>query len=196
MPFELPNLPFAKDALEPHMSAATFDYHHGKHHAAYVNKLNGLIDGTNYASQSLEEIIQNTSGKADAKGIFNNAAQIWNHSFFWQSMTPNGGGKPTGELLQRIEKDFGSFDAFKDAFKAAGVGQFGSGWAWLVLDGDTLKIVTTANAETPITDGLKPLITCDVWEHAYYIDYRNDRPGFLGVFLDHLANWEFAAQQL
>ena len=178
------------------MSANTFSYHHGKHHAAYVNKLNGLIDGTDLADKSLEDIIQATAGKADAKGIFNNAAQVWNHTFFWHSMAPNGGGKPSGKLAEMIDASFGSYDAFVEQFKAAGVGQFGSGWAWLVVDGDALKIVTTANAETPITDGLKPLITCDVWEHAYYLDYQNDRPGFLGVFLDNLVNWDFAAQQL
>ena len=179
MAFELPALPYASDALEPHMSANTFSYHHGKHHAAYVNKLNGLIDGTDLADKSLEDIIQATAGKADAKGIFNNAAQVWNHTFFWHSMAPNGGGKPSGKLAEMIDASFGSYDAFVEQFKAAGVGQFGSGWAWLVVDGDALKIVTTANAETPITDGLKPLITCDVWEHAYYLDYQNDRPGFL-----------------
>lgn len=196
MAFELPPLPYAADALEPHMSANTFSYHHGKHHAAYVNKLNGLIDGTDLADKSLEDIIQATAGKADAKGVFNNAAQVWNHTFFWNSMSPNGGGKPSGKLAEMIDASFGSFDAFADAFKNAGVGQFGSGWAWLVVDGDALKIVTTANAETPITDGLKPLLTCDVWEHAYYLDYQNDRPGFLGVFLEKLANWDFAAAQL
>jgi len=196
MAFELPPLPYAADALEPHMSANTFSYHHGKHHAAYVNKLNGLIDGTDLADKSLEDIIQATAGNADAKGVFNNAAQVWNHTFFWNSMSPNGGGKPSGKLAEMIDASFGSFAAFADAFKNAGVGQFGSGWAWLVVDGDTLKIVTTANAETPITDGLKPLLTCDVWEHAYYLDYQNDRPGFLGVFLDKLANWDFAAEQL
>ncbi|MGD8326046.1 MAG: superoxide dismutase [Sphingomonadales bacterium] len=196
MAFELPPLPYASDALEPHMSAKTFSYHHGKHHAAYVNKLNGLIEGTDLADKSLEDIIQATAGKADAKGVFNNAAQVWNHTFFWNSMKPNGGGKPSGKLAEMINASFGSLDAFAEAFKNAGAGQFGSGWAWLVVDGDTLKIVTTANAETPITDGLKPLLTCDVWEHAYYLDYQNDRPGFLGVFLDKLANWDFAAEQL
>lgn len=196
MAFELPPLPYAADALEPHMSANTFSYHHGKHHAAYVNKLNGLIDGTDLADKSLEDIIQATAGKADAKGVFNNAAQVWNHTFFWNSMSPNGGGKPSGKLADMIDASFGSFDAFAEAFKNAGVGQFGSGWAWLVVDGDALKIVTTANAETPITDGLKPLLTCDVWEHAYYLDYQNDRPGFLSIFLDKLANWDFAAEQL
>lgn len=196
MAFELPPLPYASDALEPHMSAKTFSYHHGKHHAAYVNKLNGLIEGTDLADKSLEDIIQATAGKADAKGVFNNAAQVWNHTFFWNSMKPNGGGKPSGKLAEMIDASFGSFDAFADAFKNAGVGQFGSGWAWLVVDGDALKIVTTANAETPITEGLKPLLTCDVWEHAYYLDYQNDRPGFLGVFLEKLANWDFAAEQL
>lgn len=196
MAFELPALPYASDALEPHMSANTFSYHHGKHHAAYVNKLNGLIDGTDLADKSLEDIIHATAGKADAKGVFNNAAQVWNHTFFWNSMAPNGGGKPSGKLAEMIDASFGSYDAFAEQFKAAGVGQFGSGWAWLVVDGDALKIVTTANAETPITDGVTPLITCDVWEHAYYLDYQNNRPGFLAVFLESLVNWDFAAEQL
>ena len=197
MAFTLPDLPYAKDALAPHISSETLDFHHGKHHNAYVNNLNGLVEGTDMASKSLEDIIQDTAGKADKAGIFNNAAQIWNHTFYWQSMRPNGGGAPTGKLAEMIDRDFGSFDAFKDAFAKAGATQFGSGWAWLVLADGKLEVRKTLNAETPLTEaGVTPLLTMDVWEHAYYLDYQNRRPDYISTFLDHLVNWEFAAENL
>lgn len=188
MAFELPSLPYAQDALEPHYSANTLSFHHGKHHAAYVTKLNELIAGSDHEGKPLEEIIASSTG-----GLFNQAAQVWNHSFFWSSMKPGGGGRPDGALAEAINAAFGSFEAFKEQFKAAGVGQFGSGWVWLVKDDGALKIVTTANAETPLTEGQVPLLTCDVWEHAYYLDYQNRRPDFIQSFLDNLANWDFAA---
>jgi len=192
--FTLPELPYAANALEPHMSANTFSFHHGKHHAAYVTNLNKLIEGTDLATKSLEEIILASAGDAAKAGIFNNSAQVWNHTFFWNSMKPSGGGKPSGELAAKIEKDFGSYDKFVEEFKNAGATQFGSGWAWLVLDKDgTLKVVKTANAETPMTKGQIALLTIDVWEHAYYLDYQNRRPDFIATFLDKLANWDFAA---
>ena len=175
------------------MSAQTFDFHHGKHHQAYVTNLNKLIEGTDYANKTLEEIILASSGDAAKAGIFNNAAQVWNHTFFWNSMKPAGGGKPTGALAAAIEKDFGSFEKFVEEFKTAGATQFGSGWAWLVLDNGKLKVTKTANAETPMTKGQTALLTIDVWEHAYYLDYQNRRPDFIATFLDKLANWEFAA---
>jgi Fe-Mn family superoxide dismutase len=187
MPFTLPDLPYADNALEPHMSANTFSFHHKKHHQAYVTNLNKLIEGTDFASKSLEEIIMKSDG-----GIFNNAAQVWNHTFFWSSMKPNGGGKPSGKLAAKIDEDFGSFDKFKEEFANAGATQFGSGWAWLVLENGKLKVTKTANADTPMKHGQKALLTIDVWEHAYYLDYQNRRPDFIQVFLSNLANWEFA----
>lgn len=190
--FILPDLPYSKGDLAPHLTEETLDFHHGKHHNTYVVNLNKLLDGHALKGKSLEEIILQSAGKPDMAGIFNNAAQIWNHTFYWYSMKKNGGGKPSGELLNKIEEDFGSYDEFVTQFKQAGATQFGSGWAWLVLDNDKLKIVKTLNAETPITQGLKPLITCDVWEHAYYIDFRNRRPDYLTTFLDNLVNWDFA----
>ena len=197
MAFTLPDLPYAKDALAPHISSETLDFHHGKHHNAYVNNLNGLVEGTELAAKSLEDIIQDTAGKADKAGIFNNAAQIWNHTFYWQSMRPNGGGTPTGDLATAIDRDFGSFDAFKDAFAKAGATQFGSGWAWLVVKDGKLEVRKTLNAETPLTEaGVTPLLTMDVWEHAYYLDFQNRRPDYISTFLDHLVNWEFAAENL
>lgn len=197
MAFTLPDLPYAKDALAPHISSETLDFHHGKHHATYVKNLNGLVEGTDMAPKSLEDIIQETAGKADKQGVFNNAAQIWNHTFYWQSMRPNGGGTPTGKLAEMIDRDFGSFDEFKDAFSKAGATQFGSGWAWLVLNGDKLEVRKTLNAETPLTEsGVTPLLTMDVWEHAYYLDFQNRRPDYISTFLDHLVNWEFAAENL
>jgi Fe-Mn family superoxide dismutase len=196
MAFELPALPYAKDALEPHMSANTFDFHHGKHHNTYVVNLNGMIEGTDMASQSLEEIIKASAGDASKAGIFNNAAQVWNHTFFWNSMSPNGGGAPSGDLAAGIDAAFGGLDGFKEAFKNAGATQFGSGWAWLVAEGGELKVTKTPNAETPLTTGATPLVCCDVWEHAYYLDYQNRRPDFLQVFLDNLINWDFAAANL
>ena len=197
MAFTLPDLPYAKDALAPHISSETLDFHHGKHHATYVKNLNGLVEGTDMAPKSLEDIIQETAGKADKQGVFNNAAQIWNHTFYWQSMRPNGGGTPSGKLAEMIDRDFGSFDEFKDAFAKAGATQFGSGWAWLVLNGDKLEVRKTLNAETPLTEsGVTPLLTMDVWGHAYYLDYQNRRPDYISTFLDHLVNWEFAAENL
>ena len=188
MSFELPNLPYAKDALAPHISAETFDYHHGKHHQAYVNKLNALTDGKPEADKSLEELIKSAEG-----GLFNQAAQVWNHTFFWNSMKPSGGGAPTGDLADAINRDFGSFDAFKEAFTKTAAGQFGSGWAWLVSEGGKLSLTSTTNAGNPMTDGKTPILTLDVWEHAYYVDYRNARPKFIAAYLEHLVNWDFAA---
>ena len=197
MAFTLPDLPYAKDALAPHISAETLDFHHGKHHAAYVKNLNGLVDGTDMAALSLEDVIRKAAGDAELGGVFNNAAQIWNHTFYWQSMRPNGGGTPTGDLAAMIDRDFGSFDNFKDAFAKAGATQFGSGWAWLVLKDGKLEVRKTLNAETPLTeDGVTPLLTMDVWEHAYYLDFQNRRPDYISTFLDKLVNWEFAAENL
>jgi len=196
MAFELPSLPYDATALEPHISANTLGFHHGKHHNAYVTNLNNLIQGTPLVDQDLETIIKATAGDAAQAGIFNNAAQVWNHTFFWNSMSANGGGAPTGDLASKIDAAFGSLNDFKAAFKAAGIGQFGSGWVWLVSNNGNLEIVKTANAETPLTDGLTPLVTCDVWEHAYYLDFQNRRPDFLQAFLDNLVNWEFAASNL
>jgi Fe-Mn family superoxide dismutase len=192
MNFEVAPLPYAKDALAPVMSPETFDYHYEKHHKTYMTKLKGLIEGKPEASKTLEEVVKSSSG-----GVFNNAAQVWNHTFFWESLKPGGGGAPKGgELADLITRDFGGWDKFREAFKTEGMGRFGSGWVWLVLDGGKGKIVTTPNAETPLTTSAKPLITCDVWEHAYYIDYRNKRDGFLEAFCDKLVNWEFAAKNL
>ncbi len=189
MAFELPALPYEKTALEPHISAETLDFHHGKHHATYVTKLNGLIEGTDLAEKSLEEIVKSSDG-----GVFNNAAQIWNHTFYWNSLSPNGGGEPSGALAEAINAKWGSFADFKAAFNDKAVNNFGSSWTWLVKAADgSLDIVNTSNAGTPITeDGVTPLLTVDLWEHAYYIDYRNVRPNYLGGFWE-LANWEFAS---
>jgi Fe-Mn family superoxide dismutase len=195
MAFELPALPYDKAALEPHMSAQTFDFHHGKHHNAYVTNLNNLVKDTPMATLSLEDVILEAAKSGNA-GVFNNAAQVWNHTFFWNCMTPNGGGAPTGAIAEKIDAAFGSYDKFKEEFKQAGVTQFGSGWAWLVIEDGALKIVKTANAETPMTKGQTALLTCDVWEHAYYLDYQNRRPDFLGVFLDNLVNWDFVNTNL
>lgn len=197
MSFELPELPYAQDALEPHISAETLGFHHGKHHNAYVTNLNGLVEGTEFEGKSLEQVMVATAGKADKAGIFNNAAQVWNHTFYWHSMTPNGGGEPTGALAEKITADFGSFADFVDAFKKAGATQFGSGWAWLVLNKDgKLEVTKTPNAECPLTDGHTPLLTMDVWEHAYYLDFQNRRPDYIETFLTKLVNWEFAAANL
>jgi superoxide dismutase, Fe-Mn family len=192
MAFELPSLPWAEDALEPAYTARTVSFHYGKHHKAYVDKLNELAAGTPYADMKLEEIIKDTAGKADKAGVFNNAAQVWNHTFFWHSMTPGGGGKPQGSLAAAIDATWGSFEKFVDAFKAAALARFGSGWVWLVAEGGTLKIVTTPNAETPLTTSATPLLTVDVWEHAYYLDYQNLRPAFVQAFFDSLADWREA----
>jgi Fe-Mn family superoxide dismutase len=194
MAFELPSLPFADNALESSgMSAKTFSFHHGKHHAAYVTNLNNLIKDTPLADKSLEDIVKATYNDPSKVGVFNNAAQVWNHTFFWNSLKADGGGSPTGALAEKINADFGSFEKFKEDFKAAATTQFGSGWAWLVLDNGTLKVTKTANAETPIALGQTPLLTLDVWEHAYYLDFQNARPGYIANFLDKLANWDFAA---
>ena len=196
MPIVQPALPYAEGALEPHYSAKTISFHYGKHHKAYVDNLNKLIAGGELDSQPLEAIIAAAAADPAKAGMFNNAAQVWNHTFFWHCMKPNGGGKPTGELLARIEAAFGGYDKFAEQFKAAAVGRFGSGWAWLVLEKGELKIVSTPNAETPMTKGQKALLTVDVWEHAYYLDYQNRRPDFVQVFLDHLVNWDFVAENL
>ncbi len=196
MAFELPDLPFAKDALEPHISANTFDFHHGKHHNTYVVNLNNMVGDTDMASQSLEDIMKATAGDASKAGIFNNAAQVWNHTFFWNSMRPNGGGEPSGAVADAINAAFGSYADFKEAFKTAGATQFGSGWVWLAAKDGKVEVIKTPNAECPLTDGYTPLITCDVWEHAYYLDYQNRRPDFLDAFLTHLVNWDFANANL
>ncbi|KAF0806238.1 superoxide dismutase [Alcanivorax sp. S71-1-4] len=188
MAFELPALPYAKDALAPHMSAETLEFHYGKHHQTYVTKLNELVAGTDKEGQSLEDIIKG----AGPGPLFNNAAQVWNHTFFWNSLSPNGGGEPTGALADAINAKWGSFDKFKEAFTNSAIGNFGSGWTWLVKNGNELDIVNTSNAATPLTDGKTALLTVDVWEHAYYIDYRNARPKYLEGFWA-LVNWEFAA---
>ncbi|MDX1705169.1 superoxide dismutase [Fe] [Pseudidiomarina sp.] len=192
MAFELPDLPYAKNALEPHISAETLEYHYGKHHQAYVTKLNDAVKGTDQESDSLEEIIKNSKG-----GVFNNAAQVWNHTFFWHCMSPNGGGKPSGAVADAINAKFGSFDKFKEEFTNQAAGNFGSGWTWLVKKSDgSVDIVNTSNAETPLTnDDLTPLLTVDVWEHAYYIDYRNARPKYLDAFWN-VVNWDFVAKNL
>jgi len=190
MQHELPKLPYAMDALAPHISKETFEFHYGKHHQAYVTNLNGLIKGTEFENSSLEDIIKKSSG-----GVFNNAAQVWNHTFFWHSMKPNGGGKPSGALAAAIDKKWGSFDAFKDAFTKSAVGNFGSGWTWLVKKADgSVDIANTSNAGSVLTTADKALLTIDVWEHAYYIDYRNARPKFVETFLNSLANWDFVAK--
>jgi Fe-Mn family superoxide dismutase len=192
MAFELPPLPYADDALTPHISPETIAYHYGKHHQAYVDNLNKLTAGTEWEGRSLEEVVRGSEG-----GLFNNAAQVWNHSFYWNCLSPNGGGEPGGDLGEKIASAFGSFADFREQFSSAAATRFGSGWAWLVnKPEDGLAIVTTANAETPLTYPCTPLMTCDVWEHAYYIDYRNARPNYIKVFLDSLVNWDFANQNL
>jgi Fe-Mn family superoxide dismutase len=195
-PLVLAPLPYAENGLEPVITANTIGFHYGKHHKGYVDNLNKLVAGTEYAELSLEKIIAATAGQAEKASIFNNAAQIWNHTFYWNSMKPKGGGEPPAALKQRMEADFGSVDACKKELAGTAVSQFGSGWAWLVLDGDKLKIVKTANAETPMTKGLKPLLTVDVWEHAYYLDYQNRRADYVTALLDKLINWEFALQNV
>ena len=191
MAHTLPELPYAMDALEPHISRETLEYHYGKHHKTYVDKLNGLIEGTEFADASLEDIVRKSSG-----GVFNNAAQVWNHTFYWHCLSPNGGGQPDGKLAEAINASFGSFDEFKQQFSDKAVTLFGSGWAWLVKQGDgKLAIAQTSNAETPLTGSGVPLLTCDVWEHAYYIDYRNARPKYLEAFWQ-LVNWDFVAKNL
>ncbi|PZV25640.1 MAG: superoxide dismutase [Fe] [Snowella sp.] len=193
MAYELPALPYDYTALDPYISKSTLEFHHDKHHAAYVNNYNGLVKDTPFDSQAIEDVIKAVAGDASKAGIFNNAAQAWNHTFYWNSIKPNGGGTPTGALADKITADFGSFEAFVDEFKKAGATQFGSGWAWLVLDGGTLKVTKTGNAENPLTTGATPLLTMDVWEHAYYLDYQNRRPDYINDFLTKLVNWDFVA---
>jgi len=194
-PISLPALPYADNALDPIISANTIGFHYGKHHQAYVNKLNAAIEGTDMADMSLVDIIKKAENEGKG-GIFNNAAQVWNHTFYWNSMRPGGGGAPSGKLAGMIDSSFGSYDAFKEKFAATANGQFGSGWAWLVLDGNKLNVVGTPNAETPITGSSKPLLTIDVWEHAYYLDFQNRRPDYSNAVIDKLLNWDFAEQNL
>jgi Fe-Mn family superoxide dismutase len=196
MSFELPSLPYANDALAPYMSAETLDFHHGKHHQTYVTNLNNLLKDNELQGASLEDIVIKSSKDASMAGIFNNAGQHWNHILFWQCMKPNGGGSIPSELETRLNSDFGSIDQFKEAFIQAGTTQFGSGWAWLAIDNGKLVVTKSANASNPLVEGMKPILGCDVWEHSYYIDYRNKRPDYLKAFLDSLVNWEFVASQL
>jgi Fe-Mn family superoxide dismutase len=196
MTFTLPPLPYAENALEPHISAKTLSFHYGKHHKAYVDKLNELTKDSDLAKLPLEDVIRKTAGDSAKTPIFNNAAQIWNHTFYWQSMKPQGGGAPKGALAEKIAKDFGSYDAFKEAFKNAGITQFGSGWAWLVSEKGTLKVTKTPNADLPLVHGQTALLTMDVWEHAYYLDFQNRRPDYITTFLDSLVNWDFAEANL
>lgn len=192
MNFEVDPLPYSKDALAPAMSQETLEFHYEKHHKGYMKKLQAAIEGTPDADKTLEDVIKGATG-----GVFNNSAQVWNHTFFWNGMKPQGGGAPTGEVADLINRDFGSFDAFKEEWVKVGSGQFGSGYVWLVMEGDKAKVVGTPNAETPLTNASqKPLLTTDVWEHAYYLDHRNDRGAFLKVYLDKLVNWDFVAQNL
>ena len=194
--FTLPPLPYPENALAPVISANTLSFHYGKHHKAYLDNLNKLIAGTEYEAATLEKIITDTAGKADKTPIFNNAAQTWNHTFYWNGLKPNGGGKPTGRIAQMIESDLGGYEQFKKDFAQAGVTQFGSGWAWLVAEGGKLKLVKTGNADNPLTKGQVPLLTLDVWEHAYYLDYQNRRPDHLSTAIDQLLNWDFANENL
>ena len=196
MTFELPSLPYASDALAPYMSSETLDFHHGKHHQTYVTNLNNLVKDTDMQDSSLEEIVVNSSKDPSMAGIFNNAGQHWNHILFWQCMKPNGGGSMPSELESRITSDLGGIDQFKEAFIQAGITQFGSGWAWLAIDNGKLVVTKSPNASNPLVDGMKPILGCDVWEHSYYIDYRNKRPDYLKAFLDSMVNWEFVASQL
>jgi Fe-Mn family superoxide dismutase len=190
MAFTLPELPYSKDALAPHISERTLSFHYGKHHQAYVTKLNAAIEGTDLADKSLEELVKTQKG-----GVFNNAAQVWNHTFYWNSMSPSGGGEPKGAIADAIKQSFGSFDAFKEKFSTSAAGHFGSGWAWLVMDAGKLAIVDTHDAGNPITEGKKPVLTCDVWEHAYYLDYQNARPDYIKAWWN-LVNWDFANKNL
>jgi Fe-Mn family superoxide dismutase len=191
MAITLPDLPYPKNALAPYISEQTLEFHHGKHHKAYVDNGNKLIAGTDLENLDLETIVKKSAGDPSKAGVFNNAAQVWNHTFYWQCMKPGGGGPPTGAIAQKIAADFGGYEKFVEELKNAGVTQFGSGWAWLVLNGGKLQIVKTANAGNPITDGMKPLLVVDVWEHAYYLDYQNRRPDYLATFVDKLVNWDF-----
>ncbi|MBU1054725.1 MAG: superoxide dismutase [Proteobacteria bacterium] len=196
MSIMLPDLPYKKDALEPYISSETLDFHYGKHHNAYVTNLNKLIEGTDLAGKTLEDIIKTTANTSDKIGIFNNAAQVLNHTFYWQSMKPDCGGLPTGKIAEKINSDFGSYDNFIKELKNAGLTQFGSGWAWLVLKDNKLEVMKTSNADTPIAHGLKPLLTVDVWEHAYYLDYQNKRNEYLDAFIENFINWDFVNSNL
>lgn len=196
MALTLPPLPYSKDALAPVISANTLEFHHGKHHQAYVTNANKLIEGTEFANMDEESIIKKTAGDASKVGIFNNVAQAWNHTFYWNCMKPQGGGAPSGAIAQKINADFGSYEKFAEELKNAGATQFGSGWAWLVLNGSKLEVMKTPNADNPIAHGRKPLLTVDVWEHAYYLDYQNRRPDYLTAFVEKLINWDFVNSQL
>lgn len=196
MAIVLPSLPYAEDALAPHISARTLEFHYGKHHNTYVVNANKLLEGTDLAGEELESIVKKTAGDNSKVAIFNNAAQVWNHSFYWQCMKPNGGGSPTGEVAKKINEAFGSYEKFAEEFKNAGFTQFGSGWAWLVLKDGGVQIMKTPNAETAIAQGLKPLLVVDVWEHAYYLDYQNRRADYLSAFVEHLINWDFMNSNL
>ena len=196
MAIELPALPYEADALEPYIGATTLEFHHGKHHQTYVTNTNNLIKGTDLENASLEALIAASANNAEKVGLFNNAAQVWNHTFYWSCMKKGGGGAPTGAIAAKINEDFGSYDAFAEAFKNAGLTQFGSGWAWLVLEDGKLKITKTPNADTPMAHGQKAILTVDVWEHAYYLDYQNKRADYIDTFLKHLVNWDFANANL
>jgi Fe-Mn family superoxide dismutase len=196
MAFQLPDLPYDYEALAPYMSSKTLHLHHDKHHQTYVTNLNNLIEGTEFAGKSLEDIVTGSYGDAAKQGIFNNAGQHWNHNLFWRIMKKGGGGTPGGELSRRIDDAFGSFEAFKEQFKTAAVTQFGSGWAWLALDGDTLKVMKTPNGENPLVNGMRPIMGLDVWEHAYYVDYENRRPEYVAAFLNNLVNWDEVEAEL
>ena len=195
-PFKLPPLPYGNDALSPYISAGTMGFHYGKHHQGYIDKTNGLIQNTEFAKDTLEKIIQKTAGNPDKFAIFNNAAQAWNHAFYWNCMKPKGGGTPTGDLGKKLDADFGSLENFKKAFSDAAAMQFGSGWAWLVVEHGSLKVVKTGNADTPIAQGQVPLLTIDVWEQAYYLDYQNRRADYIAAFINHLVNWDFVDKNL
>jgi Fe-Mn family superoxide dismutase len=196
MAFELPDLPYDYEALAPYMSSQTLHLHHDKHHQTYVTNLNNLVEGTDLAGKSLEEVVKASFGDPAKQAIFNNAGQHWNHNLFWRIMRKGGGGKPGGEIGRRIDHDLGGYDAFAEQFKQAAVSQFGSGWAWLALDGDTLKVSKTPNGENPLVHGMKPLLGIDVWEHAYYLDYQNRRPDYVAAFLNHLVNWDEVEAEL
>ncbi|MCS7030454.1 MAG: superoxide dismutase [Gloeomargarita sp. SKYG116] len=195
MAYQLPELPYPQDALAPYITEELMSYHYGKHHAAYVTNYNNLVKDTEYDQMPIEEVIKKTYGDPSKVGIFNNGAQAWNHTFYWNCMKPGGGGEPTGALADKIKADFGSFEEFKNAFKQAGVTQFGSGWAWLVLENGTLKVTKTLNADNPLCFNQIPLLTMDVWEHAYYLVYKNRRPDYAQDFIDHLINWDFVSAQ-
>ena len=196
MSYELPALPYGYTELAPHISKETLEFHHDKHHATYVNNYNAAVKDTELAEKPIEEVIKAIAGDSSKAAIFNNAAQAWNHTFYWNSIKPNGGGTPAGELAEKIKADFGSFETFVEEFKKAGASQFGSGWAWLVLDKGTLKVTKTGNADNPLTAGQTPLLTMDVWEHAYYLDYQNKRPAYIDTFIGNLVNWDFVAANL